>query len=234
VGILTALHRFDRRRGGWFAALVAAGLTADQASKAGIRASLRLGEAREAAGPLVLRHVENPGIALGVVRAGETVPVLIVGVIAGLVAVFLAWGAMHRLFVVGSALATAGCLGNLLDRVLRGQVTDFASVGTLPIFNLADLLIMSGFSLLLAATVRADLGEPMRRLAHRQGPPDLPGGLVVVNLEELDLGRQIDACSLHARPDLLLREPIEGRPVLPDVRDPDPVVGLGDPMEEAA
>jgi signal peptidase II len=150
------------RRHAVFAALAAASLAADQVAKALVRSSLRLGEARDAAGPLVLRHAENPGIALGIVHAGNVVPVLIVAVIAGLAAVYLAWGGLHWLFVVGCALATAGCAGNLLDRLLRGRVTDFASLGALPVFNVADLLIVSGFLLLLVGSLRADLdaGEP--------------------------------------------------------------------------
>jgi len=43
-----------------------------------------------------------------------------------------------------------GALGNVIDRLLReGQVTDFISVGTFPVFNVADSSISVGVAILL-------------------------------------------------------------------------------------
>ena len=43
-----------------------------------------------------------------------------------------------------------GALGNVIDRLLReGQVTDFISVGTFPVFNIADSSISVGVGILL-------------------------------------------------------------------------------------
>lgn len=39
------------------------------------------------------------------------------------------------------AILTAGAAGNLLDRFLHGAVIDFISIGSFPIFNLADSYI---------------------------------------------------------------------------------------------
>jgi len=46
-------------------------------------------------------------------------------------------------------LYLAGVLGNLIDRLTFGQVTDFISVGTFYIFNVADASINVGVALLL-------------------------------------------------------------------------------------
>ncbi len=42
-----------------------------------------------------------------------------------------------------------GAVGNLIDRVRLGAVTDFVDVGSWPVFNLADSAIVVG-SILLA------------------------------------------------------------------------------------
>lgn len=49
-----------------------------------------------------------------------------------------------RLEVVSYVLVFAGALGNLMDRVWMGKVTDFISIGSFPIFNVADSLITLG------------------------------------------------------------------------------------------
>lgn len=47
------------------------------------------------------------------------------------------------------ALLAAGALGNLLDRIRLGYVIDFISVGTFPVFNLADSFITVSVFLLV-------------------------------------------------------------------------------------
>jgi signal peptidase II len=43
----------------------------------------------------------------------------------------------------------AGALGNLIDRVIFGRVTDFISVGTFAVWNVADASITVGVAVLL-------------------------------------------------------------------------------------
>ncbi len=63
------------------------------------------------------------------------------------------------------ALVLAGGTGNLLDRVLRhGLVTDFAVIHIGPfhtgVFNLADVLIMTGAGILVCTFHKSRLSEP--------------------------------------------------------------------------
>lgn len=53
---------------------------------------------------------------------------------------FAKWGAV---FVI------AGALGNAIDRVLAGVVTDFLAVANFPVFNLADTWVTVGAVLLV-------------------------------------------------------------------------------------
>ena len=46
-------------------------------------------------------------------------------------------------------LQLGGAVGNLIDRLLMGRVTDFISVGTFPVFNIADASITIGVAVLL-------------------------------------------------------------------------------------
>ena len=48
------------------------------------------------------------------------------------------------------SMQLAGASGNLIDRLMRdGKVTDFISVGTFPVFNVADASISVGTVVLL-------------------------------------------------------------------------------------
>lgn len=46
-------------------------------------------------------------------------------------------------------LQFGGALGNLTDRIMRGRVTDFMSVGPFPVFNVADACITIGVIILI-------------------------------------------------------------------------------------
>jgi len=51
---------------------------------------------------------------------------------------------------VAMSMQLAGALGNVIDRLTQsGKVTDFISVGTFPVFNIADSSISLGVALLL-------------------------------------------------------------------------------------
>ena len=47
-------------------------------------------------------------------------------------------------------LLLGGAIGNLIDRLVAGRVTDFIDVGAWPIFNLADSSIVVGMTLMIA------------------------------------------------------------------------------------
>lgn len=49
---------------------------------------------------------------------------------------------------ISLGLLLGGAMGNLMDRILRGYVVDFVDIGFWPIFNIADLSIVSGVSIL--------------------------------------------------------------------------------------
>lgn len=121
-------------------------------------------------GALELVHAENRGAAFSVLRDLPRGPrVAFFGAVAIAfsigVGVALARGRGGRLFVVGAPLLVAGALGNAIDRITRGTVTDFVHVHwdgvfDYPVWNLADAWIFLGVAMLLVDSARAP--EPPR------------------------------------------------------------------------
>lgn len=91
---------------------------------------------------------------------GPVVPVLAIGVVAVLL---IAVGrSSSRWFVAAVGLVIGGALGNVVDRLfrgegwLRGAVVDFVDLQFWPIFNVADMGIVVGGAVLVLTTLFAD------------------------------------------------------------------------------
>ena len=139
------------RAAGWArAALVlAAVLAADQATKALVRGDLLVGERREVLPFLDLVRVRNDGIAFGALGGGQAVVIVAVTVaLLGLLA-FFALHADRPGVWLPTGLLLGGALGNIVDRVRDGAVTDFLKVPHWPAFNVADIAITLGVVALL-------------------------------------------------------------------------------------
>ena len=111
-------------------------------------------------------HNENPGAAFGILAEGNGFlrAFVLIGVSA-VVLLFVASALWSRrtnftawLSRLGLSLILGGAIGNLLDRVLRGTVTDFLEVyqgsWSFPAFNVADSAITVGAFLLLVDILR--------------------------------------------------------------------------------
>lgn len=90
---------------------------------------------------------ENPGIAFGL-RLPEIAQEALIGTALVLVCI-AARSAKDTIQRLGFGLIIGGALGNLIDRIPDGLVTDYVSVGTFPVFNVADACITVGAGLLL-------------------------------------------------------------------------------------
>lgn len=94
-------------------------------------------------------HVSNTGAAFGLFPSGS----LLFAAVAIVVSIFIiaynqALPAKHQLYRVALGLQLGGALGNLLSRVRLGHVTDFFDFGPWPVFNVADLCVVSGVIML--------------------------------------------------------------------------------------
>ena len=76
---------------------------------------------------------------------------------------------ISKLQTIGIALLIGGIAGNLMDRLFRGFVIDFLSFiifgYQFPIFNLADIFITFGASILIFDMIRSEINENKSRRA---------------------------------------------------------------------
>ncbi len=150
-----AMHGQIRR----FAGIAAAVVILDQLTKLIVRAWLSEGETWPEGFELIrISHVENSGAAFGILQGGG--PFLIASSILGAVIVVIFLRAAppgDRLYETALALVLGGAVGNLIDRLFRGTVTDFIDPTHYPAFNIADSSIVIGvFALAVLTLVRPD------------------------------------------------------------------------------
>ncbi len=166
---------------GW-AAYAAAGvvLALDQLSKWWVLGPLDLpsrGQVRLLPPLLNLTLTHNPGVSFGLLSAGALSRwglTLFSVVVAGALGVWAA-RADKRVQAAGLGLIMGGALGNALDRLRLGVVTDFVDVSAaLPlfpwIFNVADSAITVGVALLLLESVLAPSGPKPTKSSAPEKP----------------------------------------------------------------
>lgn len=109
-----------------------------------------------------LRLGYNTGISFGLLRAGSPSEVAILIVMQVLIITVLSVVALRSRALMEQtafALILGGAVGNIVDRLSDGAVTDFLDIHVAgwhwPTFNMADVAITCGVVLLLVATSRS-------------------------------------------------------------------------------
>lgn len=136
------------------AALCGLVVAADQAAKAAIEAHLVPGEYIGVLGPLELTLSHNSGVAFGLAGGAGLKLILVTALALGVVGYLFARDPGRSGMWVATGLVGGGALGNLIDRIRAGAVTDFIAVGSWPPFNLADVSITLGVLLLVLIYLR--------------------------------------------------------------------------------
>ena len=129
--------------------LAALSLALDQLTKFVVRQTLEWHYSWPAYGFFRFTHVQNTGSAFGLFQ-GNNLPLLIVSLVGVAVLAYI-YRTQERpgiLMRVSIALMLGGALGNLVDRIWQGHVTDFIDIGPWPVFNLADSSIVVGLVIL--------------------------------------------------------------------------------------
>jgi signal peptidase II len=145
-----------------FALLV---LVLDQASKAWARSALTAGhEVTVIQGWLWFRLASNSGATLGLGTGNNALFAVLTLIIVAAIAVLAVRGNVGGILgIVALGAVAGGALGNLVDRVRLGYVTDFIEVHWWPTdFNLADAGIRLGVVLLLLVLLRDWTRRPRR------------------------------------------------------------------------
>ena len=100
--------------------------------------------------------IYNSGIAFGIFDNGSVFTSYILLILTLLISLYLIWMIINESEVnkkIALSIITAGAFGNILDRVIDGQVTDFLHLEILNfsffIFNFADAFITIGALLII-------------------------------------------------------------------------------------
>ena len=155
-----ALPRLGRADFG-FLALAAAIVVGDLVTKWVIRTRLDRGDAwPDPDWNVRIVHYANTGAAFGILEGAGSLLIVtsVVGVALILVYLFNP-GMASPLVRAGLALMLGGAIGNLIDRVSRGEVTDFIDPTHYPAFNLADSSIVVGVIALIVLSLRPDAAD---------------------------------------------------------------------------
>jgi signal peptidase II len=139
-------------------ALVAAGVVAlDQATKALVRATIDPGD-REAVFPGVeIVNTRNTGVAFGALSGGGAVVTVVIALALLALLGYFATHVRRPLFWLPTGMLLGGAIGNVIDRVRDGAVTDFVQIPLgFPAFNGADMSITFGVLVLLYVLERHD------------------------------------------------------------------------------
>lgn len=95
-------------------------------------------------------HINNTGAAFGLFKGANTVFMILAVIVAGAILYYFpSISEKDWLIRVALSMQFAGAIGNLIDRIIFGHVTDFISVGTFPVWNIADASITVGVAILL-------------------------------------------------------------------------------------
>jgi len=146
----------------------------DQASKALVRANLERGDTWPEGWELIrISHVHNTGAAFGILQGAGTFLMIAPLIAIAAIAVFLlTLPAQNRGYAIALAAILGGAIGNVVDRIRLGHVTDFIDPTHYPSFNIADSAIVLGVLAILVLTFLAPTEDPEAETIEAPEPED--------------------------------------------------------------
>jgi signal peptidase II len=133
---------------------------ADQLSKRAVEASIIAGEEHKVLLGISLVRSRNRGIAFGFLPGSHVGVTALVGLALLVLLVYFIRHRREPLIWLPTGMLFGGALGNLIDRVRAGSVTDFIKLPLgWPPFNLADAAITLGIVILFGVIENARRGE---------------------------------------------------------------------------
>jgi signal peptidase II len=162
----------------------------DQASKYLIRANLAMGEVYRPdlwiSQFVRFVHLHNRGAAIGT-SPGMGIFSMVVAILVSAVIIYLypRIPPQERLVRLAMALLLGGALGNLIDRLHQGYVTDFISLLNIPVLNLADLSISVGVVVLFIGLWQQEQKKKRQQqpASQAEDPEDKPDTGRSLNLQ---------------------------------------------------
>jgi signal peptidase II len=124
-------------------------------------------------------HWQNTGAAFGIFQGfGMVFTVLAIIVAIGILYYFPSVPHSEWAVRLAMMMMMGGAVGNLIDRLTIGTVTDFVSLGTFAVFNVADASISIGTAVLILAVwiserkQQKEAKENQEQVPQPHEPPD--------------------------------------------------------------
>jgi signal peptidase II len=136
-------------------------IAADQLSKRTIEHSIVPGEERKLLPGIQLVDTRNHGVAFGFLPGNHVAVTILIALALLLLLAYFARHAALPLLWLPTGMLLGGALGNILDRLRHGSVTDFVKLPLgWPPFNLADSSITLGILILFVLVDRSRHAKP--------------------------------------------------------------------------
>ncbi|HXD53319.1 MAG TPA: signal peptidase II [Solirubrobacteraceae bacterium] len=153
-------------------AVAAAVIAADQLAKAAVRSSITPGEERRFLPGIELVNTRNHGVAFGLNVGGAAGVTVLIGLALVILLAYFARHLREPLIWLPTGMLIGGAVGNVLDRLRAGSVTDFVKLPLgWPPFNLADAAITFGILALYLVIERGRARERADRDDRDGGEP---------------------------------------------------------------
>jgi len=136
-------------------------LVADQLSKHAVEHSIAPGEERKLLPGIQLVYTRNHGVAFGFLPGNQVAVTILIALALVALVVYFTRHITRPLLWLPTGMIAGGALGNILDRVRHGSVTDFIKLPLgWPPFNLADASITIGVLILFVLVDRTRSHKP--------------------------------------------------------------------------
>lgn len=125
-------------------------IAADQLSKSAVRSDIVPGEEHKVLPGLAFVDTRNHGVAFGFLPHDGVAVTIVIALALVALLVYFARHARRSLMWLPTGMLVGGALGNVIDRIHEGSVTDFIKLPLgWPPFNLADTSITLGVVVLV-------------------------------------------------------------------------------------
>lgn len=122
----------------------------DQLTKWAVIQHLAVGESWPESGFFRVTHAWNTGTAFSLFQGqGDILTWVSLGAVGVLTWIYRSIDAPPLVLRIAFGLQFGGAIGNIVDRLRLGHVTDFIDIGLWPIFNIADSSIVVGIGLMI-------------------------------------------------------------------------------------
>jgi signal peptidase II len=119
-------------------------------------------------------HWYNTGVALGLFQDQNLLFAILVSIIAMIIFIYYPQLSEGDWFLrIALAMQFGGSIGNLIDRLTVGHVTDFFSVGSFPVFNVADASVTIGVGIMILGVWLQERKEKAQKLKTEEENSEL-------------------------------------------------------------